>query len=107
MTAERMTIAFRAKREHFQRIDAPDCDGYRIPRLTASHVTVADGDRGTLATLMLGTLSRDPDLFRRQLERFAGIPAGGVVYEDDPAWTICPRGDGFMADITTTRTLTR
>ena len=94
-----VTIRFRAKRDEFH-----GGEGYKVPTLTASHVSFADRD--TLATLITGSLgrARDNDMLKARLERFAGgFRLPGVVFDADPgAWTVTPVGKGFMADVSVT-----
>lgn len=96
-----ITIKFRAKREEFA-----GGIGYKVPNLTSSHVTYSD--RGTLATLLSGT--RDYSILLAQWRRY-GVDIPGVIWEDNTPdqwrsdtsqWTITPRGNGFMADISAT-----
>lgn len=96
-----ITIKFRAKREEFA-----GGIGYKVPTLTSSHVTYSDRD--TLATLLSGV--RDYSILLAQWRRY-GVDIPGVIWEDNTPdqwrsdtsqWTITPRGNGFMADISAT-----
>jgi hypothetical protein len=102
----RMTIKFCAKRDEFA-----GGVGYKVPQLTASHVVYSDRD--TLATLLSGT--REYSTLLAQWRRY-GVEIPGVIWEDNApdqwrsdtsAWTITPRGTGFMADISATFELRR
>ena len=101
-----VTIRFRAKRDTFA-----GGVGYKVPQLTTSHVTYSDRD--TLAMLLSST--RDYSTLLAQWSRY-GVQIPGVVWEentpdqwrsDTSNWTITPRGNGFMADISATFELKR
>ena len=108
-----ITVTFRAKRDEFG-----GGIGYRVPKLTPNHYSFAERD--TVATLL--ATSRDIAL---SLKRY-GVPLVGVVWEptdtegaavreasfpglypESQGWTVTPRGNGFMADITGTFPLQR
>ena len=95
-----ITIKFRAKRDDFA-----DGEGYKVPRLTHSHVTVAERD--TVATIFLQNLNNE-DVTRARLERLAGLTLPGVVYAAAPGdWTVTPVGRGFLAEVSVTRPFSR
>ena len=99
-----VTIRFRAKLDDFA-----GGRGYKVPRLTSSHVTFSERD--TLATLVTGSLERAADntLLKARLSKFAGgFDLPGVVWEGNhDGWTVTPRGNGFMADVEAVVQLTR
>lgn len=106
-----LTITFRAKLDDFA-----GGKGYKIPKLTQSHVSVSD--RSMLAQTIVGSIGTVSDeMTRARLRRYAGLDFGGVVWQDgadalgfaenDPRWIIAPRGNGFMADVSITVPLTR
>ena len=95
-----ITIEFKAKRDEFA-----GGEGYKVPRLTHSHVRFSERD--TLATIMLQGLS-NTDVTKARLKSFAGLDLPGVVWAADPGeWTVTPLGKGFMANVSITRPLTR
>jgi hypothetical protein len=103
-----VTIKFRAKRAEFS-----GGEGYKVPTLTASHVTVSERD--TLGTLSMQSLN-NPDMTKARLAKFAGLDLPGVVwadgvdsygFSDTSEWTITPIGNGFMAEVSITRPLSR
>lgn len=96
-----VTIKFRAKLDHFA-----GGMGYKVPKLTHSHVSVSERD--TLGVLFMGALD-NADVTRSRLKTYADLRLPGVVFPDDnpDGWTITPRGNGFMADVSITRTLER
>lgn len=104
-----VTIKFRAKRDHFT-----GGYGYKVPKLTGTHVSV--GHRDMLGTLFLDSL-KDQDITRARLRKFSNFDLPGVVWENGSdeyglgvnhsAWIITPVGNGFMADISITLPLSR
>jgi len=105
-TPSTVTITFRAKRDDSYQLGA----AYKVPKLNSNHVSFSNRD--TVATLIKST--RDPEMFVRQIERFYGITIPNLVWEDSTdhelkrdssGWTIRPRGNGFMADVSISATL--
>ena len=103
-----VTIRFRAKRSEFS-----GGEGYKVPTLTSSHVTVAERDM--LGTMFLQSLN-NPDMTKARLRKFAGLELPSVVwvdgvdtygFSDTSEWTITPIGNGHMADVSITRPLAR
>jgi len=95
-----ITIKFRAKLDDFA-----GGKGYKVPTLTASHVSIAERD--TLAVLFMGSLNK-PEFTKPRLKSYAGLDLPGVVWADSPGeWTVTPVGKGFMADVSITRPFER
>jgi hypothetical protein len=106
-----ITISFRAKLD-----DYAGGRGYRMPKLTDKHVTMSD-PHDMLSREFLSTLN-DERLTESRLKSWAGL-AGyrrvifgegtGVQTQAVPPvpWTITPRGNGFMADLTITLPISR
>lgn len=89
-----ITIKFRAKRDDFA-----GGKGYKIPKLTASHITT---ERDTYGVTFLGGLT-NTDITIARLRKLTGTYWPGVVFESNPEnWTITPVGKGFMADLSLT-----
>jgi len=106
-----VTIKFRAKRTEFA-----GGMGYKVPKLTTRHVSVAERD--TLGALFMQGVEYGQDhITKARFARFAGLEVPGVVWQngaDDfglqtnhEGWEIKPIGKGFMADVSITLPLTR
>lgn len=90
--ATNLRITFRAKLDSFA-----GGKGYKVPRLTSSHVVTGDD----MLAVMFSQSLADDDLTRTRLRKYAGLDLPGVVWADSPGpWTIAPDGSGFMATVT-------
>ena len=108
ITEPTITIRFRAKRDTFS-----GGEGYKVPRLTSSHMTFSARD---MVSDMIRTSPTD-DMLEARLAKWAGIKLPGVVWADSTelsewhrdtsAWTVTPIGKGFMADVSITAVLRR